>query len=314
MPEARWASSLVAEQLLAHSEAFYADWSTLHAQPPYAVYHYTDVAGVTGILESGHLRARDINYLGDQREAAYGYGLVREHLRKRWRSNDPLVSELCLQAEVALDPARWTRHLFVACFSDDGDALTQWRSHGANGAYAVGLRTGAVESIGVRQHRAELRRVIYAPDRQNALIDQLLERAVSVVRHAQSLPEQERAGVLAVVVEFLSDHVVELVASFKRPTLKEEREWRLVVALDPAYAGERNWQVRFASNAGHPVPYIDLDVSPRGSVTASPVAEVVCGPIERGELAARSIQLLLKSRGHAAARVRQSAFNGNGNG
>jgi hypothetical protein len=53
--DVRWSSSPVAEQLLLDSQAFYAEWSPLHAQPPYAIYHYTDTAGLKGILESGQL-------------------------------------------------------------------------------------------------------------------------------------------------------------------------------------------------------------------------------------------------------------------
>jgi hypothetical protein len=307
--EARWTSSLVAEQLLADSEAFYAEWSPLHAHPPYAVYHYTDTSGLKGILESGHLRAMDVVYLDHSREIGYTYSLFREHLRKRWRSNDQLVGDFCLQAELALDPKRWSRNLFIACFAENGDALTQWRTHGTDGAYAIGLRTGVLESVGVRLQRSELRRVIYSAEHQNALLQHTLDRAINVVRAAHVLPEQERAGVIAVVVEFLSDHFIELVAAFKRPHLQEELEWRLAIALDPTYAGERTWQVQFAARDGHPVPFVDLDISPRGGPTASPVAEVVCGPIDRSELAARSIQLLLKSRGNASARVRHSALN-----
>jgi hypothetical protein len=306
--EARWTSSLVAEQLLTDSEAFYAEWSPLHAQPPYAIYHYTDTTGLKGVLESGLLRATDVTYLDASREIAYAYGLFREHLRKRWRSNDPLVSDFCLQAELALDPRRWTRNLFIACFCENGDSLTQWRTHGTDGAYAIGLRTATLDSVGVRMQRAELRRVVYPAEQQNALLLRLLDRAVSVVRSAHSLPEPERAGVVAVVVEFLADHFIELVASFKRPHLQEELEWRLVIALDPIYVGERTWQVQFAARDGHPVPYVELDVSPRGGPAASPVAEVVCGPIDRSDLAARSIQLLLRSRGNASARVRHSAL------
>ncbi len=306
--EARWTSSLVAEQLLADSEAFYAEWSPLHAQPPYAIYHYTDTHGLKGILESGQLRASDIAYLDSSREIGYAYGMFKEQLRKRWRSNDQLISDFCLQAELALDPRRWTRNLFIASFCENGDALTQWRTHGKEGAYAIGLRTGALDSVGVRLHRAELRRVVYAAERQAALLQKLLDRAVNVVRSAHSLPEQERAGVIAVVVEFLADHFIELVASFKRQHLQEELEWRLAIALDPIYAGERTWQVQFAAREGHPVPYVELDVSSRGGPAASPVAEVVCGPIDRSDLAARSIQLLLRSRGNASARVRHSAL------
>jgi hypothetical protein len=240
---------------------------------------------------------------------AYTYGLIREHLRKRWRSNDPLVSELCLQAEAALDPRRSTRSLFLACFCESGDALSQWRAHGGDGAYAIGLRTGALDTVGVRFQRAALRRVIYNAERQNALLQRILERAVNLVRSAQSLGESDRAAVIAIVVEFLADHLIELVASFKRPTFQEEAEWRLVLALDPSYAGERTWQVEFDVRDGHPVPYVELDVSPRTGPAASPIAEVVCGPIDRIELASRSIQLLLRSRGNASARVRTSALS-----
>lgn len=309
--EARWTSSLVAEQLLTDSEAFYTEWSPLHAQPPYAIYHYTDTAGLKGVLESGLLRAADVTYLDESREIGYAFGMFREQLRERWRSNDPLVSDLCLQAEAALDPRRWARNLFIACFCENGDSLTQWRTHGRDGAYAIGLRTAPLESVGVRMQRAELRRVVYSAQQQNELLHHLLDRAVSIVRSAHSLPEPERVGVVAVVVEFLADHFIELVASFKRPNLQEEQEWRLAIALDPNYVGERTWQVQFAARGGHPVPYVELDISSHGGPGATPVAEVVCGPIERSDLAARSIQLLLRSRGNASARIRHSALTAN---
>ena len=159
--------------------------------------------------------------------------------------------------------------------------------------------------------RAELRRVVYSAQQQNELLHHLLDRAVSIVRSAHSLPEPERLGVVAVVVEFLADHFIELVASFKRPNLQEEQEWRLAIALDPNYVGERTWQVQFAARGGHPVPYVELDISSPGGPGATPVAEVVCGPIERSDLAARSIQLLLRSRGNASARIRHSALTAN---
>lgn len=305
--EARWTSSPVAEQLLLDSQAFYAQWSPLHVNPPYAVYHYTDAAALKGILESGRLWAGDMLYLGASREVSYTYGLIREHLRKRWNASQPVLSDFCFQAETALDPRRWTRSLFVACFCEDGDALSQWRSHAGDG-YSLGLRTAALETVGVRVERAGLRRVIYAAEQQNALIQRVLDRALAVVGAAASASEDERRAIAEVVLEFLADHLIEFVASFKPPTFREEAEWRLAVALDTGYAGEGTWQLQFRVEAGHPVPYVELDISPRGGPAASPVAEIVCGPIDRGDLAARSLQLLLKSRGNSSARVRTSAL------
>jgi hypothetical protein len=53
---------------------------------------------------------------------------------------------------------------------------------------------------------------------------------------------------------------------------------------------------------------MELDISPHGGAEVSPIAEVICGPLERAELSARAIELLLKKRGVASARVRPSAL------
>ena len=40
------------------------------------------------------------------------------------------------------------------------------------------------------------------------------------------------------VLDFLTDHMVELVACFKHIAFKEDEEWRLLVVADTVYAGE----------------------------------------------------------------------------
>jgi hypothetical protein len=305
--EARWTSSPAAEKLLLASQAFYADWSPLHANAPYAVYHYTDAAALKGILETGRLWAADMLYLDGSREVNYTYGLIRDHLHRRLTPSQRSVADFVLQAESALDPRRWARGLFVACFCEDGDALSQWRAHAGDG-YSLGLRTAALDGVGVRVQSAGLRRVVYDAEQQSAQLQRLLDRALAVISAATSAPEEERRAINDTVLEFLIDHMIEFVATFKPPTFREEAEWRLAVALDTGYVGEGTYQVQFRVEAGHPVPYVELDISPRGGPSDSPVAEVVCGPIDRGELAARSIRLLLKSRGNSSARVRSSAL------
>ena len=305
--EAHWSSGPAAEPLLLASQAFYAEWSPLHANAPYAVYHYTDAAALKGILETGRLWAADMLYLGASREVSYAYGVIRDHLHKRLTPSQRSVADFVVRAEAALDPRRWNRSLFVACFCEDGDALSQWRAHAGDG-YSLGLRTAVLDTVGVRVQNASLRRVVYDAEQQSALLQRLLDRALAVVSGATSAPEDERAAIENAVLEFLIDHTIEFVASFKPPTFREEAEWRLAVALDTGYVGEGTYQVQFRVDAGHPVPYVELDISPRGGPTASPVAEVVCGPIDRGDLAARSIRLLLRSRGNSSARVRSSAL------
>ena len=302
VPEAHWTSTPLAVPLIASSQAFYADWTALQAEPPYAIYHYTDASGLNAIIEAGRIWASDLLYLAGSREADYASELVREQIRRRWNRADPLVSEFCERALAALDPIRWQRSIFAACFCENGDALGQWRAYaGPRGGYAVGLRTAVFTG---RYAQTALRRVVYDPQRQEALVAGLLDRALLLLRS----PQARGAESMGAVLEFLADHVVELIASFKPVAFKDDCEWRLLVVADTAYPGEVLSQVRFRHAGGHIVPYVQLELAARTGADASPIAEVICGPLERAELSARAIQLLLKKRAITGARVRASAL------
>jgi len=305
VPEARWTSSRLAVQLLANTQAFYADWTALQAQAPYAVYHYTDAASLNAILEAGRIWASDLLYLAGSRETDFVRDLIRDHLRRRANVSDPVLREFCEKAEQRLDPRTWQRSIFATCFCQNGDALGQWRAYaGPRGGYAVGLRSQALTYSGGTYSAVALRRVIYDPERQNAILSGLLDRAMFALRSPDGQGEEGMEAVL----DFLGDHMVELVACFKHVAFKEDEEWRLLVVADTAYAGEGLSQLRFRHAGGHIVPFMELDISPHGGAEVSPIAEVICGPLERAELSARAIELLLKKRGVASARVRPSAL------
>ena len=305
VPEARWTSSRLAVQLLANTQAFYADWTALQGQAPYAVYHYTDAAGLNAILESGRIWASDLLYLAGSRETDHVRDWIRDHLRKRAHVSDARLREFCEKAEARLDPRSWQRSIFATCFCQNGDALGQWRAYaGPRGGYAVGLRTQALTYGGGRYPGLALRRVIYDPDRQNAILSSLLDRAMFALRS----PEGESDDAMEVVLDFVADHLVELVACCKHAAFREDEEWRLLVVTDTSFPGQGLAQVRFRHAGGHIVPYMELDVSSHGGPEPSPIAEVICGPLERAELSARAIELLLKKRAITGARVRPSSL------
>jgi hypothetical protein len=300
--EARWTSTDLAVQLIADSQTFYADWTLLQGQAPYAIYHYTDAAGLNDIVESGRIWASDLLYLAGSRETDYVRELLREQIRRRWNRADALISEFCERAEAMLDPYAWPRSVFAACFCENGDALAQWRAYGGpRGGYAIGLRTGV---LGGRYSAVALRRVVYDPDRQQALVAGLLDRALLLLRQVHG----RGTDAMTLILEFLIDHVAELVACFKPAAFKEDQEWRLLMVADTAYPGETLSQLRFRRAGGHIVPFVEIDVSTRANGDASPVAEVICGPLDRAELSTRAIHLLLKKRAVAGARVRPSAL------
>lgn len=302
VPQAHWTSTQLAVPLIADSQAFYAEWTALQGEAPYAIYHYTDAAGLNTILESGRIWASDLLYLAGSRETDYACDLVREQIRRRWNRADALLNAFCEKASAALDPINWQRSIFAACFCENGDALGQWRAYaGPRGGYAVGLRTAALSG---RYAVSAMRRVVYDTERQQALIGGLLDRAILLLRS----PAARGSESMDLILEFLADHLTELIGCFKQPAFNEDREWRLLLVADTAYPGEGLSEVRFRRAGGHIVPYVELDVTAHIGADASPIAEVICGPLERAELSARAIQLLLKKRAISGARVRSSAL------
>jgi len=304
IPDARWTSSRLAVPLLANTQAFYADWTALQGETPYAVYHYTDAAGLNSILESGRIWASDLLYVAGSRETDFVCDLIRAQLKARANVSDPLLREFFERSQELLDPRTWQRSVFATCFCQNGDALGQWRAYaGPRGGYAIGMRTQALTEPSNRYPTVALRRVIYDPDRQAAILSSLLDRAMFALRS----PDAQADGAVDAVLEFVADHLVELVACFKHAAFREDEEWRLLVVADTAYAGEGLSHVRFRHAGGHIVPYIEIDVSPHSGV-APPIAEVICGPLERADLSTRAIELLLKKRALTGARVRASAL------
>ncbi len=172
-----------------------------------------------------------------------------------------MLREFCDKAEQRLDPRTWQRSIFATCFCQNGDALGQWRAYaGPRGGYAVGLRSQALTYGSGRYPAVALRRVIYDPERQNALISGLLDRAMFALRSPDGQGEEGMEAVL----DFLTDHMVELVASFKHVAFKEDEEWRLLVVADTAYAGEGLADLSFRQAGGHIVPFMAVDIAPHG--------------------------------------------------
>jgi len=103
-------------------------------ETPKHVYHYTTVDGLKGIVATGSLFATEITFLNDSSELAY----ANQHIRKYAASADSshLGRLLLTELNETLDAGRVD--LYVSCFCDSGDLLSQWRAYAAQGAgYAL---------------------------------------------------------------------------------------------------------------------------------------------------------------------------------
>lgn len=256
------------------------------ARDPGRLWHYTDAGGLSGIVESEGLWATNTRFLNDATELGYGLQLAGEFIRT-YSSTARLTPEASAFLRGLADPEqadvtgflRRNLDVYVACFCEDGDLLSQWRAYAGTdtaGGYALSFETGSPLQAWVHAaggaHGLRLVRVLYDRDEQEAVLHDLLNRLVPVLE--ENSQERERKDAVA---SNLVDALAAFAASCKDSAFAEEREWRIVYDrsndADPLPLSHR-------ATRGLLVPYVALDlrrpeVAPTGHL---PLASINCGP------------------------------------
>jgi hypothetical protein len=236
------------------------------------LYHYTDIHGLAGILESNSLWASAAHYLNDSSEIEYGCRLLLNEL-PRWiepNKESTRFAAVVLKAlqNIFVHPgSKLSRSLniFVTCFCENDNLLSQWRAYGQKGGYALGFRVSnnlGLKSAGPFDLR--LLKVIYNQRKQVQRIRAVLRDSILAVdaEFKEELPSDNNLSndVVLMIEELLLDEIV----SFKHPAFVDEREWRLVARFDSrriseGSAGSQKQLFKFRASGGHMLPYIELE-------------------------------------------------------
>lgn len=301
------------------------------------VWHYTDSAGLVGILTSstptpppqlvpgsppipvypnGTLRATAATQLNDFSELQYGAqrildwfsadgnatsGTLREHVPIRIVLND-------LLKQVADNPA------YVCCASTTRDSLEHWRGYAGEGGYALKLEAFETYTLIGRPSvdtgfmvAPEWVQVRYKPAEQDELIRSVFEMLLNPKKQmGQIVNSSDQAAAVVVVRAYLAG----LAAVLKHPSFVKEDEVRLIVQRPEGVRPE------FRPSRRGPVPYLTLGRAPFGNAqsptvfTPLPVGEVLVGPPtgDAMEQRVRGTETLLESTGRAGIPVNRSAI------
>lgn len=146
---------------------------------PKMLYHYTNTAGLAGILASNSLWATDAQYLNDTREVRFTADKLVELLKARandldtenyaaYKSTPPVevdnskteraagfrTAAKLIRAVGTVDKPLSNpfnvsdRRIYVTSLSAEADSLSQWRGYGANGGgYAIGFASASLVDL-----------------------------------------------------------------------------------------------------------------------------------------------------------------------
>ena len=126
-------------------EYFGSLWNNLHRTlPPTGLFHYTDAAGLHGIIRSGEFWATHVYYLNDSQEFKYAARLINEQfsdLIDRGEGDTALFLDR-LRGTIQSNFTIWSSiaGIYAVCFCTNGNLLSQWRAYSANGSgFSIGF-------------------------------------------------------------------------------------------------------------------------------------------------------------------------------
>jgi hypothetical protein len=270
---------------------------------PSCLYHYTDAAGLLGIIKSGTLWATNFRYLNDSSEFIYASGLIKEVVAEategalgdspKARLRDSILRGTDKKEDSEVTEFTEYPQPYIACFSERGDGLSQWRGYGKSiGGYSLGFSFQHIraveEAINRTRVQAHLFRCWYDKSAQKQLISEAFEMAVRAVSDGESRGEHFRDA----DVETLVDTILRPVSrAYKDPAFEDEREWRLVVDVEDASVNKS--AVEFRGGQFTLVPYVSVPLTVDGSIG---LAEVVVGPTPLPEIARRAAMLCFRNQ------------------
>jgi hypothetical protein len=251
------------------------------------LFHYTDLAGLQGIVRSHDLWLTNCRFSNDDREMAHGYGVAKAVIKDQLLTASPAHRYYLEQLDAQLDPNS-PDDVYICCFCAENNRLSQWRGYGANGvgvsieieAGEFSWATGPDMPLGIMR----VWKVYYDRDEQKTLVEEAIDFG-----WVNGDPT-ESARRAAHAIKFF-------IPTFKDKDFHEEGEWRLIFtpglrcSVPPQFRVARQMLVPFFS-------FRDLLAAAArspGHLARLPIRSVLVGPNPRASLSKESVKMLLAS-------------------
>ncbi|MGJ5816523.1 DUF2971 domain-containing protein [Paludibaculum fermentans] len=263
------------------------------------LFHYADLNGLLGIIQNGDLWLTHSRYSNDEEEMARGQRVAMEAVDSALKESKLAASKkeylTKLQALIAKPSLEG---VYICCFCQKDNLLSQWRGYGAMGAGVsiqfdsskFGDWTGADCPYGLMRFW----KVLYNAERQRRIIDSAIKFSWN-----PALPPAKGAQRAADAIQFF-------IPTFKNADFEEESEWRFIFTPNP----QCKVVPQFRARGSMLVPYYrlrDLVVQPLKKKPAVPprlpICHVTVGPSADKALNVVSVKMLLDQYGYTQVPV-----------
>lgn len=278
------------------------------------VYHYTNIQGLEGILNSNSLWMTDFKYMNDYREINHGLELVDDILQELEKKSLYKNKEEYFKIWKKFVKKGVKKRICISCFSaDNGDSLSQWRGYGNNGSgISIGFK---IDSTYWNYNPiAVLNKVIYDTDKQKMILENIIHTYLVVSewedKNVKKFLKPEKMAKRCI------SSIYEHITYFKDNSFEDEKEVRLVYKEDKSFfkiAKLNKPKKEFRISDNKIIPYLSSKNIPKFNKEYArtkdeilPIYDIVIGPQKDADLIMCGIKELLKSKGYKNVKVRKS--------
>lgn len=202
--------------------------------PPPIIYHYTNDAGLRGILETGKLWFTDIFHLNDPTELKHGVGPAIELLTAECDDKRPEIKQFVENAAAILHGGiAQTAQYFTCSFSSAGDDLGQWRAYADNGrGYAIGFDAAMLEQAFAKASSGPGHMtfpVTYGEEKLRSMYREIVASVVPLIsmpRDREDLKSEALNEYMSTLSINLSVPILRAALFFKHQAYSNEQEYR----------------------------------------------------------------------------------------
>ena len=234
---------------------------------PDVLYHYTDIGGLMGILNSNLLWATDSDYLNDELELEFGKTMLLDEIDKSLK-NSPNYKLICSEAtdliEATLEQTiSRIRRTYILSYCSKGDLLSQWRGYGSETGISLGFHSSFFEHVVDTKNSPEspidwsLEKVYYGDEAReiaSSLAQVITHEVIESIKYIKNDRHlNSKIGFVSYpLIKSLAMSLEIFCSTVKHEGFKEESEYRIV-------GREKNLpDVKFRTNKDKLVPYVEL--------------------------------------------------------
>jgi len=265
-----------------------------------AIFHYTDLNGLQGIITNHDLWLTHSQYSNDDEELTHGFAVVQETIGELLAKARSKRRKDYLENVKNIIKSPLSKGVYICCFCEKDNLLSQWRSYSANGnGVSLGFKPDGFSYItgpdSPPSGLVRLWKVFYERPKQKNLVKLALEFAYKD-KNEPSQNFAKRAQQAADAIQFF-------IPTFKNQDFEDEKEIRLIFTPFP----NSTIKPQFRVSRGMLVPYYSLkELHGSPSPRQLPITSLCVGPSVNKHLNLESVKMLLTKIGYFQVAVGSS--------